>query len=162
METWKEIKDYKGYEVSNLGNVRTFKNKGIQKKETNTIPILLKQRQIITHCGKKYTRVNLCLNSTKKQYFVHRLVALAFIPNPENKPQVNHKDNNPLNNELSNLEWCTNSENQIHRFKLNGTKNTYGQYICKNRTTFRVNKKGVVDRCFKNLNEAQTFAKQYY
>ena len=160
MESWKEIKDYKGYEVSNLGNVRTF-----NKRNSSTLytePKLLKQRQIITHCGKKYTRVNLCLNSTKKQYFVHRLVALEFIPNPENKPQVNHKDNNPLNNELSNLEWCTNSENQIHRFKLNGTKNNYGQYICKNRNSFRVSKKGVVDRCFKNLNEAQTFAKQYY
>ena len=90
------------------------------------------------------------------------LVALAFIPNPDNKPQVNHIDNNPLNNELSNLEWCTNSENQIHRFKLSGTSNNYGQYVYKNRTTFRVNKKGVVDRSFKNLNEAQTFAKQYY
>lgn len=161
MESWKEIKDYKGYEVSNLGNVRTFKNKGIQKKETNTIPILLKQVIVKTHC-KTYLRVTLRKENKHHHKYIHRLVALAFIDNTENKPQVNHKDNNPLNNELSNLEWCTNSENQIHRFNLSGTSNNYGKYIYKNRTQFRVNKKGVVDRCFKNLNEAQTFAKQYY
>lgn len=160
MESWKKIKNYESYEVSNLGNVRTFnKRNSINNYDE---PKLLKQKQIITHCGKKYTRVNLCLNGTKKQYFVHRLVCECFKDNPENKQQVNHIDNNPLNNELSNLEWCTNSENQIHRFKINGTINKFGQYVHKNRTTYRVYKRGVIDKCFKQLSHAQEYAKQYY
>ncbi len=68
-------------------------------------------RGSINNCG--YRRVQL---SNRKRYFVHRLVAEEFIPNPETKPQVNHINGNKLDNRVENLEWCTASENQQHRF----------------------------------------------
>lgn len=65
-----------------------------------------------------YYRVTLMLQGCKKNYEVHRLVALAFIPNPENKPQVNHIDGNKLNNHVSNLEWVTDRENKLHGWNI--------------------------------------------
>jgi len=65
-----------------------------------------------------YLFVGLCNNSKSKLLSIHRLVAIAFIPNPENKPEVNHKDWNKLNNNLDNIEWCTRSENSIHAYKM--------------------------------------------
>lgn len=63
-----------------------------------------------------------------KMQLVHRLVARAFIPNPDSKPQVNHKDGNPQNNCVDNLEWCTNQENAIHSFTVLGRKPSYGGF----------------------------------
>lgn len=156
MIIWKNIKEHDGYQVSNDGQVRSFRKRNSIK--TYETPKILKQQICTTHCKKQYSRVNLF----GKQTLVHRLVADHFIENIHNKPQVNHKDGNGLNNNVLNLEWVTNSENQNHRFKMNGTKNNLGQYVHKNRTTFRVEKRGVINKCFKTLQEAQTFAKQYY
>lgn len=65
-----------------------------------------------------YRRVLIYVEGKRKKFFVHRLVAEQYIPNPENKPQVNHKDGNKLNNHYSNLEWVTNKENIVHAEKL--------------------------------------------
>ena len=93
-EIWKDKKDYEGhYQVSNCGRVKSIKF----GKER-----ILKL--ITDKCG--YLKVNLYKNNIKKEYFVHRLVAEAFIPNTENLPEVNHKDENKLNNNAENLEWC--------------------------------------------------------
>lgn len=70
---------------------------------------------IFNQCGYHY--VILQENGTKKKALVHRLIAMAFLNNPYNKSQVNHIDGNKLNNAVSNLEWCTQSENTIHAFK---------------------------------------------
>ncbi len=156
MKIWKEIKDYKGYWVSNYGEVVSYRRQN--SNELNFVPVLLKTYSIITHCGKKYLRVRL----KRKDIYVHRLVANAFISNHENKPQVNHIDNNPENNRVDNLEWVTNSENQIHRRKLENNYSNLGTYVYKSRTTFKVYKKGYIHKCFKKLEEAQQFAKQYY
>jgi hypothetical protein len=153
---WCNIKGHDGYMVSNYGEVISYRN--TCSKELLDKPKVLKQSTITTHCGKKYNRVII----NKKQYYIHRLVGIHFIDNPNNKPQINHIDNNSQNNVITNLEWATNSENQIHRFKISGTGHNLGQYVHKNRTTFRVFKKGIVDQCFKKLEEAQQFAKQYY
>lgn len=103
-EVWKDIIGYEGlYQVSNLGRVKSLKH---------SEEWFLKYR-----LNKKgYASVVLFKGtvSSKKQFMVHRLVADAFIPNPENKPQINHKDGNKLNNSVENLEWVTNYENCIH------------------------------------------------
>ena len=153
---WCNIEGCYGYMISNYGDVISFRRRN--SKQINDKPIILKQGTITTHCGKKYNRVKLF----NKEYYVHRLVAIHFIDNPNNKPQVNHIDGDSQNNIVTNLEWVTNSENQIHRFDLNGTKHKFGRYIHKNKTTFRVFKKGIVDKCFKHLITAYEFVKQYY
>ena len=96
-EIWKEIEGYEGkYEVSNLGNVRSLKY-----ARSNKVKLL---KQASDH---GYKRVNLFKNGKRKSHWVHRLVAIAFLPNPNNLPQVNHKDENKTNNRMDNLEWCT-------------------------------------------------------
>lgn len=103
-EIWKDIKDYEGlYQVSNLGRVR---------KLLPTKTILLKLRL------EKYVRVSLRKNGIRKRFSVHRLVAISFIPNPHNKPCVNHKDCNTSHNNVDNLEWCTYKENTAYAIKL--------------------------------------------
>ena len=95
IEEWKNITDFPNYQVSSFGNVRNIKTGRILKAANH---------------GGYYT-----VGLSNKSPSVHRLVASSFLDNPENKPQVNHKDKNGLNNNLSNLEWCTNLENSIHR-----------------------------------------------
>lgn len=94
MEEWKDIEGYEGlYQVSNYGRVKSLKF-GKEK--------ILKPRK--NKYG--YFDINLCNESKVKGFRVNRLVALTFIPNPNNYPQVNHKDENKLNNCVDNLEWC--------------------------------------------------------
>lgn len=101
IEIWKSIKGYEGhYDISSNGRVRSFKH-GVNILVINWKP-------------NGYGFISLSLNGNLKYYHIHRLVAHAFIPNPENKPQVNHKDCNKSNNNLSNLEWMTGKENCLH------------------------------------------------
>lgn len=103
-EQWKVIPDTnERYEVSNMGKVRTLRRR---PKELT----LTKQPK-----GYLYAMVQLS-NGKKKNCRVHRLVAKAFIPNPDNLPEINHKDGNKLNNNVSNLEWSTRSHNVKHSF----------------------------------------------
>jgi hypothetical protein len=101
-EQWKAVAECNGeYQVSNLGRVKSLKH----GKER-----ILKPRRTSTG----YLQTELFIKGNRKIWALHRLVALAFIDNPENKPQVNHIDGNKLNNHIDNLEWATAKENMQH------------------------------------------------
>lgn len=118
---WRKT-EYHGYEVSNYGNIRSV-DRYIVRSDTGKL-VFSKGRVLKTQVDKLgYERVSISINTTKITLKVHRAVAIAFIHNPMNLPQVNHKDGNKLNNDSSNLEWVTNSENQIHAIST-GLKET--------------------------------------
>ena len=88
METWRDVNGYDGsYQISNYGNVKSFNG---------------------------YLFVTLYKNGKTKHYLIHRLVAEAFIPNPNGLPEINHKDENKENNSVENLEWCDRSYNMTY------------------------------------------------
>ncbi len=126
-EIWKDIEGYEGiYQISNLGRVRSLDRivtrkgtPGYRGESGQFFP-----GQILKHKISKfgYHRIGLFKNRKQKFLLIHRLVAKAFIPNPENKRAVNHKNGIKSNNKVQNLEWCTNKENSLHA-KDNGLLN---------------------------------------
>ena len=113
-EVWKDVVGYEGlYRISNQGTVcRLYKN----GKVNFMTPRILNG----------YWRVKLCNGNTQKEYFLHRLIAQAFIPNPDNKPEINHINGIKTDNRIENLEWVTRSENAIHATKTGLLK--YSEY----------------------------------
>lgn len=113
-EVWKDIPNHSGYQASSLGRIRSVDRIIILKNgnERRLKGRVLKQKQQ----ENDYMRVS--LGSVAGWRLVHRLVAYTFIPNPENKLQVNHKDGIKFHNNIENLEWCTQSENNIHAFNM--------------------------------------------
>lgn len=113
-EEWKDVEGYKElYQVSNLGRIKSvsFRNKMVERRKRDRILKLYDNKN-------GYQYVSLCKNNIKKSVRVHKLVACAFVPNPENKPQINHINGVKNDNRAENLEWCSQSENQIHAYRL--------------------------------------------
>lgn len=106
MEEWRNIKGYEGlYQVSNYGRV-----KSLDRWETigcNTKRFRKGRMLKLAKDKYGYLKVDISKNGKRKQYSIHRLVAQAFIDNPDNLPCINHKDENPSNNNVDNLEWCS-------------------------------------------------------
>ena len=135
MEEWRDIKGYEGlYQVSNEGRVKSlnYHRQGVEQ--------VLKLQ--ITERG--YKRVVLC-DGVCKIYFVHRLVAEAFIPNPNNFPIINHKDENPSNNIAENLEWCD--------YKYNNTYNDR-HVKCSNKISKSKQGKKMSEEAKKHMSES--------
>lgn len=109
-EIWKPINDYPGYEISNLGRVKSYKMDKINGKIMNPYKTT-----------KGYLQIDISLDGrarkNRRHLAIHRLVAIAFLPNPNNYPQVNHKDGDKTNNHVWNLEWVTAKENTNHAIK---------------------------------------------
>ena len=139
MEEWKIINNFPKYAVSNLGNVKTlFWQNNVNGK-------LYPREKILTPIKRKdgYLKVNLHNDEYKGrgkgcECLVHRLVANAFIPNPDNLPEVNHKDGDKTNNCVDNLEWCSRQQNVLHSYKL-GLRKSIQEYIKINKMKEGVN-----------------------
>jgi len=119
---YKDVNGYEEfYQISNIGDIIS-KERVIY--DENGIRLRVNKSKIIKPRIGKYLMVGLNKNKRQSHFLIHRLVAIHFIENKENKPCVNHKDGNKFNNNYKNLEWCTQSENIKHAFE-NGLKNPY-------------------------------------
>jgi len=132
MEEWKEVNNYKGlYWISNRGRVKNSKGKILKP----TIQV------------NGYYKVNLIKNKISKNHTIHRLVAEAFIPNPDNLTEINHKDENKVNNAADNLEWCSHKYNSTY-----GTILTRIQENSVNRVSVKCVETGII---YKSIREAE-------
>jgi hypothetical protein len=127
-EVWKDVVGFEGlYQVSDFGRVKSlcrttpYKDDLIHKRIISEK--ILKMKLMNTF----YIEVMLSMNGQRNYKRVHRLVAESFIQNQENKDQINHKDGNKQNNNLSNIEWCTQSENQLHKYRYLGYTGQRGE-----------------------------------
>lgn len=158
IEIWKPIRNYENrYLVSNLGNIKSLRRNKI------LVPIIQ---------SNNYCYINLCVNGKNKSCRIHRLVAEAFIPNPNNLPCVNHKDGNKQNNNVDNLEWCTNKYNSQHAYKNNMVQKTirtviqydlYGNFIAEYNSHNEASKNTNIPRVeiTKSANGNKNITKKY-
>jgi hypothetical protein len=127
-EAWRDVIGWEGYyQVSDIGRVKGLERMVFSIK-TGKLAYIQKEKIIVQH-GKKYKQVNLYRDSKLHHYYVHILMAQAWIPNPHNKPEVNHKDGDCRNNVIDNLEWATRSENIQHSYDIGirVKKSVYGK-----------------------------------
>lgn len=148
-EIWKDVPGFDGMvQASNLGRIKSFYGYEYGR--------ILKQSY--DNNGYGYYRVHI----NHRRYYPYRLIAEAFLPNPENKPEINHKDGNKLNNRVDNLEWVTRSENMKHAYKLGLQKPSEKQKQAVSKwnkehrikTVYQYNKEGNLLNCFKSQQEA--------
>ena len=142
-EIWKDIKGYENYQISNYGRIKSKTR--ITKVGIKNVKEALRKDKVLKpqKLTKGYLGVRLYQNTTGKTFKIHRLVANAFIPNPNNLLQVNHIDGNKSNNSADNLEWCTNEENMKHSYKI-GLRNK--EYLREHMRKVGKSKKGAMAR----------------
>lgn len=164
MEEWRDVQGYEGlYQVSNLGRVRSC-----DRLVTNSINSNFKVKRkgkILSNIdhGNGYIYVSLTKEGKRENHYVHRLVAKAFIPNPENLPEIDHKDHNRENNIPENLEWVSHFENiqrsrhlMRHEKKKSRPSNTGEKHISKRGNRYRVllGSMKIKEKSFPTLKEA--------
>lgn len=159
IEIWKDIKSYENiYQISNFGNVRSLNR---CYYDSNGFKHEIKQRQLKPAINKYgYLQVGLSLNNKIKSFTIHVLVANAFINNVENKPTVNHKDGNKLNNFVNNLEWATKSEQATHALEHNLRKlpnswvGKFGSEHCRSKSVIKYDLNNVELKKYESIIEA--------
>jgi len=146
---WKQIADYPNYEVSNEGEVRNSKTNRILK----------------FFLANGYCNIKLCNEIDKKHFYIHRLVAMAFLPQLEDKLFVDHIDRNKLNNNVSNLRWVSSSENSYNRDYIVKTTRELHHINVRPNGTYRVEfmskRKYVCYEIFKTLEEAILYRDEF-
>lgn len=140
IEEWECINGYEGlYEVSSFGRIKSLPHKYIDTKGRN----YRKKERIIrpqNDCKRGYLKVRIYKNGVGSSFSIHRLVAIAFIPNPASLPEVNHKWGVKIDNRVSELEWSTSSDNQQHAYDvLNRNKPLLGKFGKDHHTSIRIN-----------------------
>ena len=148
-EVWKDIEGYEGiYEVSDLGRVRSLPRMLTDSKgRRHPVPMKI----LKMHDRKGYDSVTLQDMGRKTIMSVHRLVAMAFIPNPDNLPVINHRDENPKNNQVSNLEWCDISYNTRYG---TGVERAQAKHVYHRKAVEQLTKDGQHVATFKGVKEA--------
>lgn len=142
-EEFRDIKGYEGlYQVSNYGRVKSLERKQYYRRKINNH--ILKEG--INEKG--YGYICLCKSKISHLYRTHRLVALAFIPNPNNLPEVNHKDENKLNNKVDNIHWC----NRQYNINYGNRNKKHAKKMCKKINQY--DEKGNLIKTWNSLNEA--------
>lgn len=151
MERWAKIDGYDNYLISSTGMVKSLSRIKKWKHHGKSGTYISRERilkPIMLHGSGKtnYFQYNLSQDGMYKVFLAHRLVATAFIPNQKNKPQVNHKDGNGLNNNVDNLEWVTGSENSLHASRVLGRqawcKGIYGETAPTSRPVLQLDLEG--------------------
>lgn len=155
-EIWKDIPNFEGYQVSNLGRVKSLSKFINNNPKSKSIGYFTKEK-ILKQFGntRGYELVKLYNNGEKYTKKIHRLVAEAFIPNPQNKPQVNHIDGNKTNNCVENLEWCTCQENVIHSWENNLQKKKIGQENKLSKKVYQYNLSGELIKIWNCVEDAR-------
>ena len=159
-EIWKDIENYEGtYQISNFGHVKSLPHE-IGHRYVGQTRTTHGKIMSPTDNGNGYKIVGLKHGGKRKNFYIHRLVAAAFIDNPDNKNYVNHIDFNKANNNSCNLEWCTQKENiafsRLHMCKPKNVvkSKTHQKYIYLRKNKFRVAIPNIFDRCYTTLDEA--------
>lgn len=150
-EKWENIQKFEGYQISNFGSVKSLKRQ-IFRKNGRVQSI---KEKIIKPYNNQYGYLKVNLHKNKKLYslYVHRLVAEAFISNPNNYEEINHKDENKLNNCVNNLEWCS------HRYNCNYGTKTERQKTKKSKKIIQYNINKEYIKTYNSIKEAQELCK---
>jgi hypothetical protein len=152
-EEWKDIKDFEGlYKINSFGRVKSCSRRIIRRDGSFTD---IHEKYLKPgNNGTGYLFVYLWKDNKQKRYYVHRLVAEHFIPNPNNLPQINHKDENKENNIVTNLEWCSNIYNQLYNDKAKKAQSSRSIPI----TQIFDNGKRIV---YKNAHDAEKYTNSF-
>lgn len=160
LEIWKPVKNYEGYyEVSNLGRVKRLKRlQTYQDGHTQNLKEYISNGVLTTH---GYLQVSLTKDGKRIKRHIHDLVAEAFIPNPNNLKEVNHKDYNKTNNNITNLEWCTHQDNMVDMFKHYGKNKTPNFCRCCGKEIYTKSITNLCLMCYKEQLDNKDYGEKY-